>query len=118
MYPEGLAQECARQGWFKQLAKPITVPLLDNTCLLCLPADLGLKQWQLADGDAVAAVNCLYELVQQYQHVQEAREVADDELHKAKVRSTSKTSESAWCICGIMHSTRVLMCCGAAARTS
>lgn len=47
--------------------------------------DLGLKQWQLHDGSPVAAVNRLYELVQQHQRVQEAREVAQDELHKAKV---------------------------------
>lgn len=50
-------------------------------------ADLGLRQWQLADGDAVAAVNCLYDLVQQHQRVQEAREAAQDEAHKAKVKA-------------------------------
>lgn len=54
------------------------------TAALALPADLGLKQWQLHDRSPVAAVNRLYELVQQHQRVQEAREVAHDELHKAK----------------------------------
>jgi hypothetical protein len=62
--------------------KPCTV-----LSLCCLPSDLGLKQWQLQSGDAVAAVNCLYELVQQHQQVLESREHAEDELHKAKVGS-------------------------------
>jgi hypothetical protein len=31
------------------------------------PAELGLKQWQLQGGNAVALVNALYELVQQQQ---------------------------------------------------
>lgn len=54
------------------------------TTVLALPADLGLKQWQLHDGSPVAAINRLNELVQQHQRLQEAREVAQDELHKAK----------------------------------
>lgn len=54
--------------------------------LSCVFPDIGLKQWQLLDGDAVAAVNRLYDLVQQYQQLQEARELEQDDLHKAKVR--------------------------------
>jgi hypothetical protein len=52
---------------------------------LHLHADLGLQQWQLHGGDAIEAVNRLYDLVQQHQRVQEEREAAQDELHKAKV---------------------------------
>lgn len=60
---------------------------LSNCCLAVphLPADLGLQQWQLHGGDAIEAVNRLYDLVQQHQRVQEEREAAQDELHKAKV---------------------------------
>lgn len=58
----------------------------------CLPSDLGLKQWQLQSGDAVAAVNRLYELVQQHQQVLESREHAEDELHKAKVEYAQSVS--------------------------
>jgi hypothetical protein len=52
---------------------------------LRLPTDLGLQQWQLHGGDAIAAVNRLYDLVQQHQRVQEEREAAEDALHNAKV---------------------------------
>lgn len=52
-----------------------------------LASGLGLKQWQLMNGDAVAALNCIYDLVQQHQRAQESREQVQDELHKAKVRT-------------------------------
>lgn len=67
------------------------------TAALALPADLGLKQWQLHDGSPVAAVNRLYELVQQHQRVQEAREVAHDELHKAKASLLHCMQYRWWC---------------------
>lgn len=47
--------------------------------------DLGLKQCQLLEGDAVAAINCLYDLVQQHQRMQEGREQVQEQLHKVKV---------------------------------
>lgn len=69
---------------------PLVVDAHATMCLCCpivwcCLADVGLRQWQLQGGDAVAAVNRLFDLVQQFQHLQDARELEQDDLHKAKV---------------------------------
>lgn len=69
-----------------------------------LATDLGLKQWQLLEGDAVAAINCLYDLVQQHQRMQEGREQVQEQLHKVKVgRSAVWHSAAPICVRGCCH---------------
>jgi hypothetical protein len=48
-------------------------------------ADLGLRQWQLRGGDPVAALNSLFELVQQHQSLQGYKSSMQEQLHRAKV---------------------------------
>lgn len=69
-----------------------------------LATDLGLKQCQLLEGDAVAAINCLYDLVQQHQRMQEGREQVQEQLHKVKVGSIAAWhSEASICVRWCYH---------------
>jgi hypothetical protein len=75
--------------------------LINPIAAIVCPAELGLKQWQLQGGNAVALVNALYELVQQQQGLLGSKE----QLQVRAERSSLAT-------CNTQHSKRrrTLLC--------
>eukprot|EP00879_Flechtneria_rotunda_P030342 GHRR01032965.1.p1 GENE.GHRR01032965.1~~GHRR01032965.1.p1 ORF type:complete len:462 (+),score=153.04 GHRR01032965.1:420-1805(+) len=66
---------------------------------LLLSAEVGLQQCQLQGGDAVAAINILYEVVHLYHSTLGSKEALQDEVHKLQVdvKTANKRIERLQC---------------------